>query len=65
MLPYSESLKNIDYKNILDKIHRAIPPGIRRQLSIAVTLKYPMNIGFAFANNTFGKMTLVEKQDEE
>ena len=65
MLPYSASLKNVDFRPIIAKAKAAIPPGLRQKLTINVCLEYPPPIGFLFANNCFGKMLLQNKQEEE
>ena len=64
-MPYTESLKEFDFRPIIQQAQAAIPPGIRRRLSISVSLNYPMPIGFYIANNVFGKMSLQEKGKEE
>ena len=65
VLPFSESLKNLDFRPLIQQAQAAIPPGIRRRLTIATCLKYPIPIGFYMANNVFGKMNLQEKGLEE
>ena len=65
LLPYSNSLKSINFNPFIEKAQQAIPPVLRRRLSIKIILNNPMPIGHLLANNAFGKMTLKQKQDEE
>ena len=65
ILPYSLSLKEINFRQVLNRANRAIPPNLRQRLSIVVTLRYPPPIGFVLSNNSFGKMSLKQKQDDE
>ena len=65
VLPYSASLKDMDFNPILLAAHAAIPPTIRNKLTINITLNYPTPIGFLFTNNAFGKMDLEQKLAEQ
>ena len=65
ILPYSHSLKATNFRPILGRARRAIPPNLRHRLKIAVTLNYPLPIGFLLSNNSFGKMPLKQKQEDE
>ena len=53
MLPYSASLKNVNFCPIIAKARKAIPPGLRQKLTINVCLEYPPPIGFLLANTRF------------
>ena len=65
VLPYSASLKDVDFDPILSTAQAAIPPGIRNRLTINISLNYPIPVGFLFENNAFGKMELAQKLAEE
>ena len=65
LLPYSTSLRKINFDPYIEKAQAAIPPPLRRRLSIKVLLSPPLPIGFLFANNAFGRMNLKQKQDDE
>ena len=64
-LPFSSSLKDIDFSTILTAARRAIPPGLRERLTIVIGFDNPIPIGFLLENNSFGKMSLEETLNEQ
>ena len=64
-LPFSASLKDVNFDHILTTARRAIPPGLRERLTITIGLKSPIPLGLLLENSAFGKMSLEERLEDQ
>ena len=64
-LPFCSSLKDTQFNHIINAARKAIPPGLRERLTINIGFDNPIPLGFLLENNSFSKMSLEERLDEQ
>ena len=64
-LPFCSCLKDTHFNHIINAARKAIPPGLRERLTINIEFDNPIPLGFLLENNSFSKMSLEERLDEQ